>query len=47
MVGPGRERTIVEEHVAGHSEGHVAAARGDAVAPRRDSDDQLVHWAMA
>ena len=47
VVRPGRQRAIVEQHVAGHAEGDVAAAWRHAVAARRDADDRLAHSAAS
>ena len=37
------ERAIVEQHVAGNAKRHMSAARGDAIAARRDPDDRFAH----
>src|SRR5690348_8425900 len=47
VVRPRSERAVVEQRVAGDSEGHMPPARRHAVAARSDADDQLVHSAMA
>ena len=47
VMRPRRERPVVEQRVAGHAKRNVAAAFSDAVAARGDTDDQLVHRAMA
>lgn len=41
MMRSGRERSIVEQRIAGDSERHVASARSHAIAARGDSNDQF------
>jgi CRISPR/Cas system-associated endonuclease Cas1 len=43
VMWAGRQRTIVEESVPRHAEGHMATTRGDAVSACRDANDQFVH----
>ena len=43
MMRSERQRSIVEQGIAGNCERHVPAACGHPVATGRDSDDQLVH----
>ena len=43
VMRAGRERAVVEQGIARHAEGDVAAARRHPVAARRDADDQFVH----
>ena len=45
VLRPGRERSVIEQCVARHSKSHVAAAPSDAIATRRDPDDEFVHSA--
>src|SRR5829696_9979391 len=45
MVRPVDERSVVEEDIAGNSESHVLAGRGDTVAACSDPDNFLSHRA--
>ncbi len=47
VMRSGRKRTVVEQRIARHAEGHMASACGHAVAARGDPDDRLAHSTSA